>query len=158
LETGVSQFEESGLDAAPQVSIGYSFQDDLLTNRAVGWVGDSALRLSFFDQPLDDGTLSGDREEIDLGTRLYLDSGSTLFQPYVGFGGTLQRMHLEFEGTPASTIAPGAYGVVGFDVVLGRLRLGAAYRHTAGIDARLGDDEKTNLDGGAVMLSVGVSL
>lgn len=162
-EFGTSDFQEDDgtIGSSPTIAVGHLFQDDLPDgNKAEGFVGDAALRATTFHKDLGGANLDGSRIELDLGTRLYPYSDSDFYQPYLGFGGTLQRLHLEDGSDSATTeVLPGVYATAGIDFVIGALRWGVSYRHTFGIDARLGDDiEETELDAGAFLMSVGLSL
>jgi len=156
VEGGSAQFEEGGLGSQPTLAVGYLFQDDLPPdNVASGWIGDLAVR----GTPIDEGVLSGTRLELDVGTRLYPETGSRLYQPFLGVGGTLQRIHLDDSAGSVTAVDVGLYGVVGVEVPIGKhARLGLQYRHTVGIDARLDSgDPDTNLDAGAVVATLGWS-
>lgn len=163
LESGLAFFEKAdGPGTMPCAGVGATFQDDLppRATPVTGWVGDLGIRLSAISDDLGGAKLTGDREELDVGTRFYAYSGSDTVQPYFGFGGVLSRLHLDDGDVGSSdTVTPGLYGILGVDLVFGKFRLGIAYRHTAGVDARLeGDEETSNLDGGEALVSVGVSL
>lgn len=161
LELGAFEHEKGGLDRQATAGVGVIFREGLAAGKPVeGWVGDAAIRGARIHDDLGGATLTGERIEVDLGTRFYPYSGNPHYQPFFGFGGTLQRLHLEDGDVGDTTVtAPGIYGVLGVEAVFGRLRLGLQYRHTAGIDAELGDDtEDTNLDGGTFMLTLGVGL
>lgn len=164
VELGTTTFEgdrDKELGSLPSMAVGYSFQDDLPSgNLARGWVGDVALRVTDIDVDLGGGDLTGSRQELDFGTRFYPDTGSNVYQLFLGFGGTLARFDLEDGVGSADETLPGVYGVIGAEWALGRyLRVGIQYRHTSGLDADLGDNpEEQELDGGSLTASIGVSL
>lgn len=158
-EVGATKFqddEDGTVGTQPEVAVGYLFQDDLPAGAAAsGWVGDAALRFS----PIESDAVDGSRASVDLGTRFYPHTGDSRYQLFVGFGGTLQRLDLDDGASSATEVVPGVYGVVGVELVLGRLRWGLQYRHTAGVDAELGTNpEEQDLDGGSLTFSVGVNL
>lgn len=164
VEVGTATLEgdhDDELGAMPEFAVGYSFQDDLPAgNLARGWVGDVALRLTTVDVDLGGADLTGSRQELDIGTRFYPETGSKVYQLFLGFGGTLARFDLE-DGAAGSAdeTLPGVYGVLGAEWALGRrLRIGVQYRHTSGLDGKLGDSPEQELDGGALMFTLGATL
>jgi hypothetical protein len=153
LESGTAMFEaddDNAIDSAPELGLGY-----LSRTTGTGWVGDAALRYS----ALEGDGFDGYRAALDLGTRLYPRSGSSIYRPFIGFGGTLQRFDLSDAAGDGETTVPGVYGVVGAEFVVGRhVLLGVQYRHTAGLDDNLGDTEEQNLDHGTFSLTLGFGL
>lgn len=161
VDAGWAEFQEDGLSGDPVAAVGTTFQNDLDRNgRPQGWVGDIAAALTVINDDMGGADLEGDREELDLGTRFYPDTDNCLL-PYVGFGAAVQRLHLaDGDAGSVTDVMVGAYWTAGLDIHLGGgLYLGVAYRATAGIETELGDDdEETDLDAGAFLLSIGVQL
>lgn len=158
IEAGGSRFVEEGASDQAVTGVGIIFQDDIPAGKAAtGFVGDAAIRYTPISGDVDGIPLDGSRLELDLGTRIYYDTGTRIYQPFVGFGGTLQRGRLEDPTSSARLEKGGLYATIGADFVLGRTRLGVAYRRTFGIDVSI-DGTEEDLDAEAVLLSIGWGL
>lgn len=114
-------------------------------------VGIDGLGSTSFD--LDITTL-----DVRPGLRYYFDTGSRLFQPFLGAAVVGQYAHMETQvaGDESDTFGLGAAARVGFESALGEnMRLGLMYDHTwIKHDTDAGDAE---LDGGAFLLTLGWS-
>jgi opacity protein-like surface antigen len=157
-EAGVADFtEEGGVSSQQTAGVGLSFRD---STRPLGWVADMALRGTRIQDDLGAADLTGSRIELDVGTRLYVDSGSDFYRPFAGLGVTIQRIHLDDEASSATAVIPGVYVGAGVEFALSSgLLLGFSYRRTAGVEEELGDDdEDTDLDSGAFLVSLGIGL
>lgn len=136
-------------DAADDRNVARGLVSDISINGST--VSVDGLGTTSFD-------LGIDAIDVRPGLRYYFDTGTRLFQPFIGGAIVGQYAHMETQvaGDESDTFGLGAAARVGFEAALGsNMRAGLMYDHTwIQHDTDAGDAE---LDGGAFLLTLGWS-
>lgn len=149
--------EADGFATLPGVELGLTYGGSGESDRAVGLLGDIALRAS-------DGGDNWDGIDVDVrslgirtGLRYYFDTGTRLIQPFLGGSLVAQHYWFEDETSKADKSAIGFMGMAGIESQLtDHLRFNVGYSLTGGLEPKV-DGEKIDMDAGAFILGLGWS-
>lgn len=164
---GQGDFDEASVDSSHNASVQFLYQvsddgdESGDRNVARGLVSDISINgsMSRFDS-LGGTNIDLDIDTIDVrpGLRYYFDTGSRLFQPFIGAALVGQYAHMETQiaGDDSDTFGLGGAARIGIESAISENgRLGLMYDHTwMTHDTDAGD---ADLDGGVLMLTLGWS-
>jgi len=166
LAVGQGEYDESLDDEQPTVAgvqFLYQLSDDheekqSSGNVARGLVSDISLNGSSVGiNDLGTTSIDLDIQTLDVrpGLRYYFDTGTPVFQPFIGAAVVGQYAHMETQvsGDDSVTFGLGGAARVGFESALGEhTRLGVMYDHTW-----IEHDTDADLSGGAILITLGWS-
>lgn len=165
-EAGSTELDKADeLDSSSErtVTVGVTYKQepeaDAQQNVTRGWVSDMSVSYSDGDHSIAGVDLDTQRIAVNLGLRYYFDVGTKHLQPYLGFGASPQMILADTSlGEDETGFAFAGYGALGIETPIGdHARLGLSYRHTAGAQFDLGEDENLNFNAGTLALTLGWS-
>lgn len=146
-----------GFGSIPGVEVGVMYGGEGKPDRAVGIVGDIALRLSSSDNEWRRVDVSVDSVGARTGLRYYYDTGTPYIQPFIGGGILLQQYWLKDDTSSAQAGTLGFIGTAGLESQVSEsMRINLGYSRTAGIRPKV-DGEQLNMDSHAFIFGLGWS-
>lgn len=146
-----------GFGSIPGVEVGLMYGGEGKPDRAVGIVGDIALRVSSSENEWKRSDVDIDSLGVRTGLRYYYDTGTRWIQPFIGGGILLQQYWLKDETSSAQAGTLGFIGMAGLESqITDNMRINLGYSRTAGIRPQV-DGEQINLDSHAFIFGLGWS-